>query len=104
MFISLKFLRLYDRVLADSFPQIPYSVLWDRCFLKTIPNQKNSVDSIAPEKGFLFSVSTLFFVLSVQSNVTCDLRGNKRQTRRLCAFPRKVHALVGIILLIAEYL
>ena len=74
-FISPIFLRLYDRVLADSFPRIPYSVLWDRCFLKTIPNQKNSVDAIAPEKGSVFSVSTLFFVLSVQSNVWCDLPG-----------------------------
>ena len=36
---------------------------------------KNSVDPITPEKGSVFSVSTLFFVLSVQSNVWCDLRG-----------------------------
>ena len=74
MFISPNILRLYDRVLADSFPII--STLFDGIAVsKNDPKLKNSVDSIAPEKEISFSASTLFLALSVQANVTCDLRG-----------------------------
>ena len=73
VFISPNILRLYDRVLADSFPL--FSTLFFGVEIsKNDPKLKNSVDSFAPEKGSVFPVSTLFFVLSVQSNVTCDLR------------------------------
>ena len=36
----------------------------------------------------MFSVSTLIFVLSVQSNVTCDLRGTTNVRHENCAFYR----------------
>ena len=73
VFISPNILRLYDRVLADLFPLL-FALFIGIAISKTDPKLKNSVDSITPKKGLLFSVSTLFFALSVQANVTCDLR------------------------------
>ena len=87
MFISPNILRLYDRVLADSFPII--STLFDGIAVsKNDPKLKNSVDSIAPEKEISFSASTLFLALSVQANVTCDLRGTTNVRHENCAFYR----------------
>ena len=81
MFISPNILRLYDRVLADSFPII--STLFDGIAVsKNDPKLKNSVDSIAPEKEISFSASTLFLALSVQANVNPDPLGNQTLTEK----------------------
>ena len=87
MFIFPNFLRLHDRVLADSFPLL-FTLFDGIAVSKTDPKLKNSVDSIAPEKGSVFSVSTLLLILSVQSNVTCDLRGTTNIRHENCAFYR----------------
>ena len=60
VFISPNILRLYDRVLADSFPLLS-TLFVGIAFSKIDPKLKNSVDSVAPEKGSAFSASTLFF-------------------------------------------
>ena len=115
VFISPNILRLYDRVLADLFPLL-FALFIGIAISKTDPKLKNSVDSITPKKGLLFSVSTLFFALSVQANVTCDLRlqdnANHQLTQNFASGERtfglksggnrKVHALVGFICLFSS--
>ena len=73
VFISLNILRLYDRVLADSFPLI-FTLLFGIAISKNDPKLKSFSRSVLVVK-FQRTQLCLLAIYFHLSNVTCDLRG-----------------------------